>query len=303
MKWKTAWKKLHKKGLIFALLILNAATIFAFGVKDSAFDDDFKSTLFTLRDLFSQQDDGAQDLDALIGISISGILIIILAFLAERLIVRLYWKHSIKNQRSTFELVEARVKEIEIPGLSKEDSEQILEECKAISIHTDFHTVRPANTYFIPPLVYRISESLDCPPEECAKNFFAALLYDSGFLEMEPELFRMEILNRKEKKIFRKHVIMFEDEIAFLPRELYVTCRNACYLHHENMDGSGYPENLKDEQIPLIARIIRVADSYTSLITKRTYHKRLTPRQAVQDLKRKSKIYDQKLVDILQSIV
>ena len=300
---KSAWGKKIRVCLAYAAFVLNAVPLSA-DVRDTGgFGEEFTSTLFTIRDLFSQQDDGAQDLGALIRISAAGILLVILGFFTERLIVRLHWRHSIKNHKAAFDEVEERVKNTVIEGLSKEQNEELLEKCVELSRHTDLHTVRPGNTFIVATLVYRIAEAAKCPPAECASCFYAALVYDSGFLEVEPELFRMEILNRKEKVKFKKHVISFEDEISFLPRNLWETCREASYLHHENMDGSGYPENLKGDQIPLVARILRIADSYTALITKRAYHRRLSPKQAVQDLRRKSKIYDQRLVDILQGLV
>ena len=300
---KTAWRKIFSKGFLYVALILNAVPLMAGSRESEDFGREFTSTLFTIKDLFSQQDDGAQDLGSLIKISIAGALVVILAFLAERLTVRLYWKHSIKNHKAAFETVVEQVKDTALEGLSKEENAEFLDKCQEISLRTDFYTVRPGNTYIASPIVYRIAKGAKCTPEECALYFYAALVYDCGFLEFDPEIFRMEILNRKEKLRFKKHVIGFEDHIEFLPKKIYEICSAACYLHHENMDGTGYPESLKESQIPLVARIIRVADSYTSLITKRTYHHRLTPKQAVQDLKRKSKIYDQKLVDILQSIV
>jgi len=300
---KSAWVKKIAICLMYAAIFLSAVPLPAAARDTGGFGEEFTSTFFTIRDLFSQQDDGAQDLGALIRISVAGILLVVLGFLTERLIVRLYWRHSIKNYKAAFDAVVERVKDTPIEGLSREQNEELIEKCVEISRHTDLHTVRPGNTFIVSPLVYRIAEAAECSPVECATCFYAALVYDSGFLEVEPELFRMEILSRKEKVKFKKHVISFEDEISFLPRNIWETCREASYLHHENMDGSGYPESLKGDQIPLVARILRIADSYTALITKRAYHRRLSPKQAVQDLRRKSRIYDQGLVDILQGLV
>jgi HD-GYP domain-containing protein (c-di-GMP phosphodiesterase class II) len=53
-------------------------------------------------------------------------------------------------------------------------------------------------------------------------------------------------------------------------------------LHHEALDGRGYPYGLKGDQIPLLARVIAVADTFDALTTNRPYQKAHTPEQALQ---------------------
>jgi putative two-component system response regulator len=54
------------------------------------------------------------------------------------------------------------------------------------------------------------------------------------------------------------------------------------YHHHERYDGSGYPEGLKGESIPLLARVASIADVYDALTTKRPYREALTRAQALE---------------------
>ena len=56
-------------------------------------------------------------------------------------------------------------------------------------------------------------------------------------------------------------------------------------LHHEALDGRGYPYGLKGDQIPLLARVIAVADTFDALTTNRPYQKEHTPDQALQIIK------------------
>jgi HD-GYP domain-containing protein (c-di-GMP phosphodiesterase class II) len=56
--------------------------------------------------------------------------------------------------------------------------------------------------------------------------------------------------------------------------------------HHERWDGTGYPERLAGEEIPLGARIIFIADAYDAMTSDRAYRGRLTPRDAVDELRR-----------------
>lgn len=55
--------------------------------------------------------------------------------------------------------------------------------------------------------------------------------------------------------------------------------------HHENYDGTGYPEGLKNDQIPLIASIISVADTFDAMTSNRPYRPSLTKKQAIEEIK------------------
>jgi HD-GYP domain-containing protein (c-di-GMP phosphodiesterase class II) len=55
--------------------------------------------------------------------------------------------------------------------------------------------------------------------------------------------------------------------------------------HHERLDGSGYPEGLTGEQIPLPARILAVADSYVAMISDRPHRPKMTPIAALNELR------------------
>jgi HD-GYP domain-containing protein (c-di-GMP phosphodiesterase class II) len=57
------------------------------------------------------------------------------------------------------------------------------------------------------------------------------------------------------------------------------------YCHHEHWDGSGYPRGLKEEEIPLAARLFTVADVYDALISDRPYRKAWTKAQALKYMK------------------
>ena len=65
--------------------------------------------------------------------------------------------------------------------------------------------------------------------------------------------------------------------------------------HHENYDGSGYPENLAGDQIPLGARILRVCDVYAALTSDRPYRKAFDPETAVELMIDEVKNFDMKV--------
>jgi HD-GYP domain-containing protein (c-di-GMP phosphodiesterase class II) len=62
--------------------------------------------------------------------------------------------------------------------------------------------------------------------------------------------------------------------------------RHAVLYHHERWDGDGYPEGLTGRRIPLVARIVAVADVYTSLRARRAYKPTLTRREAAAEMVR-----------------
>ena len=79
---------------------------------------------------------------------------------------------------------------------------------------------------------------------------------------------------------------------------------DAILTHHENWDGSGYPEGIKGSQIPLISRIISIVDAYDAITNDRPYRKALTRESAVAELRRCSGIkYDPKLVEVFLKII
>jgi HD-GYP domain-containing protein (c-di-GMP phosphodiesterase class II) len=85
-----------------------------------------------------------------------------------------------------------------------------------------------------------------------------------------------------------------------LPRSIV----DAIHQHHERLDGSGYPQGLKGEQICLEARIIAVADVLESMLSHRPYRPSLGIDRAVQELQGgRGTIYDSAVVDVALKIV
>ena len=73
--------------------------------------------------------------------------------------------------------------------------------------------------------------------------------------------------------------------------------------HHEWYDGTGYPDGLKGEEIPLHARIISVADAYDTMTAQRSYHEGVSPQKALEELERCSGTqFDPQLIKALRRI-
>lgn len=76
---------------------------------------------------------------------------------------------------------------------------------------------------------------------------------------------------------------------ALLPTEGYDKIRKIIRSHHERMDGKGYPDGLIGNNIPYLARIISICDSFDAMTTQRTYNKQKTSTKAFEELIKSSK--------------
>ena len=189
------------------------------------------------------------------------------------------------------------------PATAKSELVRLADECVAMGEKIDEHTDRRNNSKLVSELVYKISTKLDLDNETCTLYFCASMVYDIGFLDVPAEYFRAEILNTTEKRILRAHVNHGKDHLGFVDEKYRKTFENASTYHHENIDGTGYPESLKGSSIPLVARIIHVVESYISLINPRSYHKILDKQSAISELQRQKGIYDPEIIEALSSII
>ena len=74
--------------------------------------------------------------------------------------------------------------------------------------------------------------------------------------------------------------------------------------HHERWDGKGYPEGLAGEEIPLVARILSLADAYDAMTEDRVYRKALSKEEALEEIRRNAGIqFDPKLANIFVKIL
>ena len=80
--------------------------------------------------------------------------------------------------------------------------------------------------------------------------------------------------------------------------------REIAYGHHEKWDGTGYPQGLSGEAIPLSARIMAVADVYDALISRRVYKPPMTHQQAVQIIMQgRGTHFDPAIIDLLVDVI
>ena len=189
---------------------------------------------------------------------------------------------------------------------SEEDEEELKQlavKCEEIGQQIDNVTGRKNNSKNVSELVYKLSIQLGLPQGMAMLNFCAAMIYDAGFLAIDPDLLVATQLTEEEKHALNEHVNLAEKHLEFVPKKYWSVFEDAATKHHENMDGSGYPNGLSGDEIPQVARLIRVVESYVSLSSKRSYRGAMDKETAINTLKEQAGFYDQDVVDALDKIV
>lgn len=146
-----------------------------------------------------------------------------------------------------------------------------------------------------------IGRELRLPASELDAIKRAALLHDVGkiYEEFAPLLRKEGRLTPEERMVMRTHVVRSAQLVATAAR-LRGPVEGMIRHHHENYDGSGYPDGLSRDQIPLGARIIMIADTLDAMTTDRPYRQALTLGRAVDELhKHAGSQFDPTLVGVV----
>jgi putative nucleotidyltransferase with HDIG domain len=130
-----------------------------------------------------------------------------------------------------------------------------------------------------------LARAINLPEDEVQRISLGALLHDVGKIGIpEQVLTKPSPLTDEEWEIMKQHPVIGVEKVLE-PNELLRDLIPMVKYHHEHMDGSGYPDKLKGEEIPLSARIVSVADAFHALISDRPYRKGLGIEKACEILK------------------
>lgn len=148
-----------------------------------------------------------------------------------------------------------------------------------------------------------LAKELKLDPEFCHDIEIAGMLHDIGKLRASTYLYGgdEETLNVEKMRYVRMHATLGYEVV----REEGYSDR-ICEMilhHHENYDGTGYPNNLIGENIPLGARVLRVCDVFVALTSDRPYRKAFDSKTAVELLIEEVRHFDMKVFLTFQSIV
>jgi len=132
---------------------------------------------------------------------------------------------------------------------------------------------------------------------------YGAYLHDIGKVKIPDGILNKNgPLTKEEQKEMRLHTQYGYDvltEHSFLSGAARIVA-----AHHENFDGSGYPEGEKAGDIPIEARVVRVADSYDAITSERPYHKALSKRRAIEELvKGAGTQFDPRVVEAFREVI
>lgn len=170
---------------------------------------------------------------------------------------------------------------------------------KMIAMLTD-NLTSPEETHSmrVAELSVQIAYLLGLEEEEIITIRWAAFLHDIGKLTTDRRIYsKKEKLTDEEWGLIKEH-----------PQKSYDIINNisgmdkiAYYIlhHHENFDGSGYPEKLSYDMIPIGSRIIRVADAFDAMTSNRIYHRKKDWQRALKELRKYAgSQFDPKIVDL-----
>jgi putative nucleotidyltransferase with HDIG domain len=148
-----------------------------------------------------------------------------------------------------------------------------------------------------------VAEKFGFGNKEKHELYLAAILHDIGKIGIPDELLNREgKLTADQMRQIRSHVTLGASMLKALGEMNPVV--PLILHHHEAWDGSGYPDGLKGEEIPLMSRILAVADAYDAMTSDRPYRKALTVMDTVDEIRRYSgRTFDPKVVDAFLEVL
>jgi putative nucleotidyltransferase with HDIG domain len=162
---------------------------------------------------------------------------------------------------------------------------------------TEIHTQR------VTEITLRLARALKIDGPELELIRRGALLHDIGKMGIPDSILRKSgPLSDEERAIIRMHPIYAYDllkPIPYLKGSLDIP-----YCHHEHWDGSGYPRQLKGEDIPLAARIFSIADVWDALTSDRPYRNAWSEEEAASYIRKQAKRqFDPRIVDLFEKTI
>lgn len=168
----------------------------------------------------------------------------------------------------------------DVPDWALETARTLLEAVKAKDEHTFYHCCRVGRG------ARRLAKALGLNEYEQSVLEFSGLFHDIGKAQIPLEILQKPArLDKNEIEIMKSHPLKSAEMIAHLDHVPFIRfLMPGIRLHHEKVDGTGYPYGLKGEAIPLPARLIAVVDTFDAMTNQRPYRKPLPMEKAIQEL-------------------
>lgn len=164
---------------------------------------------------------------------------------------------------------------------------------------TGYHIIRMSKFSQLIALAAGMSE------EDAEMLLNASPMHDIGKIGIpDGILLKPGKLTNEEWRTMKTHTQIGAEILAGHHSELLKMAREIAMTHHEKWDGSGYPKGLKAEEIPLVGRIVAIADVFDALTSERPYKKSWPIEEAVAEINRQSGThFDPKLVAVFNDVL
>lgn len=193
--------------------------------------------------------------------------------------------------------------EKEVDDKLRAELRELATACEKEGLKIDKATKRKNNSKNVAEMVFKIAQHMGLGEYKSMLYFCASMVYDIGFLRIDPNLMEAESLTEEQKYQIRSHVRAGSAMLDFVPEKFRPVFLEATLMHHENLDGSGYPDGLVGQQIPPIAKMIRLVESFIAQISKRNYRGIFDKETALEELRKHPEWYDQEIVDVLDKLI
>ena len=164
--------------------------------------------------------------------------------------------------------------------------------------HYTYGHSKKVNTYAV-----ALAEAIGLSPDEVSKISTGALLHDIGKIGVSDKILNKKgKLNAEDWETIKAHPRLGANIVSNVPN--LVPCISSILYHHERWDGTGYPEGLKGEEIPVEARILAIADSFSAMTSARPYRDAFCAEKAIERLKQAAGTqFDPKLLEVFVGIM
>lgn len=164
--------------------------------------------------------------------------------------------------------------------------------------HYTYGHSRKVNTYAV-----ALAEAIGLSPEEVSRISAGALLHDIGKIGIPDKILTKKgKLDETDWIAIKSHPILGANIVRNVPG--LIPCVNSVLYHHEWWDGTGYPEGLEGDKIPLDARILAIADAFAAMGSARPYRDALGDNAVIKRLRQNAgKQFDPELVETFLGII
>jgi hypothetical protein len=154
----------------------------------------------------------------------------------------------------------------------------------------------------IQQLTARLARELGMNDHDAEALGLASVLHDVGKIHVPDHILKKPgRLTAEETATMQQHTVVGERILGDKP--FFAAARRIARGHHENWDGSGYPDRTSGESIPIEARIVHLADVYDALVSPRVYKAAWTPREAMDFIdESRGHMFDPEIVKVFRSV-